>query len=236
VTSLLPSWLSSDAACFAASAAAIAAHHLSLSMRRRRGGTTLRSDLVEARGEWARSIMRRGEGLLAVQTLRNSIMAATFMASTAVLLIVGLLSSSSHGDAAGPWSALDPSADPASRLWLVKTAAILLDLTVSFLSFAMAIRSYNHAGYLIAAAASCYGGAPRDGEAEGGQGEDAPIVQAESAIHQIELAGTAYWIGMRSYFVLIPLAAWLFGPSAMLAAAVLLVPVMRRLDASGTTR
>ena len=46
---------------------------------------------VMARTAWVKTIMRDGQGILAVQTLRNSTMAATFLASTAVLLIIGVL-------------------------------------------------------------------------------------------------------------------------------------------------
>ena len=70
-----------------------------------------------ARNAWVQSIMEDGRDILAIQTLRNSTMAATLMASTAVLLIVGVLTLSGQGDKLQiTWSALksfngtDPSA------------------------------------------------------------------------------------------------------------------------------
>lgn len=44
-----------------------------------------------ARTAWVERIMQNEDGILAVQTLRNSTLVATFLASTAVLLIIGVL-------------------------------------------------------------------------------------------------------------------------------------------------
>ena len=44
-----------------------------------------------ARQRWVREIMRNQRDILAVQTLRNQVMAATFLASTAILISLGLL-------------------------------------------------------------------------------------------------------------------------------------------------
>lgn len=47
---------------------------------------------AEARSAWVESIMRSPDNaILAIQTLRNTTLAATFLASTAILLIVGML-------------------------------------------------------------------------------------------------------------------------------------------------
>jgi hypothetical protein len=44
-----------------------------------------------ARRRWIRGIMRDQRDILAVQRLRNQVMAATFLASTAILISLGLL-------------------------------------------------------------------------------------------------------------------------------------------------
>lgn len=52
---------------------------------------------TKARSSWVEMIMTNNDGILAVQTLRNSTMAATFLASTAILLIIGVLNISHFG-------------------------------------------------------------------------------------------------------------------------------------------
>lgn len=52
-----------------------------------------------ARAAWVHSIMTsQGKDILAVQTLRNAIMGPTFLASTAVLLMLGVLTLTGQGD------------------------------------------------------------------------------------------------------------------------------------------
>src|SRR5690606_18308927 len=51
-----------------------------------------------ARTRWVESIMRDGgKDVLAVQALRNSVMAASIMASTAILLVIGTLNLGADG-------------------------------------------------------------------------------------------------------------------------------------------
>ena len=47
------------------------------------------------RGHWVESIMKEKRDILSVQTLRNSIMASSFLASTAMLIGLGVTSSPS---------------------------------------------------------------------------------------------------------------------------------------------
>src|ERR1700704_5500691 len=75
------------------SATLIIGYHVFLSLRLRADPLyTIQAATAAARGAWVESIMgTTGRDVLAVQTLRNSMMAATFLASTAVLLIIGTL-------------------------------------------------------------------------------------------------------------------------------------------------
>lgn len=50
-----------------------------------------------AKTAWVVKIMEEKNDILAIQTLRNSTMAATFLASTSILLAVGLLTLSGQG-------------------------------------------------------------------------------------------------------------------------------------------
>jgi uncharacterized membrane protein len=177
---------------------------------------TVQAVNVIARTAWVESIMQEsGKEVLAVQTLRNSTMAATFLASTAVLLIIGVLTLSGQGDKMeGTWHALNIAGAQYAELWLTKLLLILLDLFVAFFSFAMAVRVFNHVGYMI----------------------NVPLARnfkmicpAHVAVH-LNRAGKFYSIGMRAYYTVVPLVFWLFGPHFMLLATIVLVAVLYRLD------
>ena len=99
-------------------------------------------------------------------------------------------------------------------LWLTKLLLILLDLFVAFFSFAMAIRVFNHVGYLINVPLS--------------RGFKM-ICPAHVAVH-LNRAGRFYSIGMRAYYTVVPLVFWLFGPHLMLISTVVLIVVLHRLD------
>jgi uncharacterized membrane protein len=160
-------------------------------------------------------IMRQeGREILAVQTLRNSTMAATFLASTAVLFIIGVLSLSGQGDKLeGTWHALNIGSNH-SELWLIKLLLLLLDLFCAFFSFAMAVRVFNHVGYLVNVPLSL---------------GHKMICPAHVAAH-LNRAGKFYSLGMRAFYFTVPLVFWLFGPHLMLAATVGLIVVLFYLD------
>lgn len=169
-----------------------------------------------ARTAWVESIMQgSGKEILAVQTLRNSTMAATFLASTAVLLAIGVLTLSEQGDKMeSTWHALNIAGTHQAGLWLAKLLLILLDMFVAFFSFAMAVRVFNHVGYMI--------NVPLSRNIK-------MICPAHVAVH-LNRAGKFYSIGMRAYYTVVPLVFWLFGPHLMLLATIVLVIVLYRLD------
>jgi uncharacterized membrane protein len=142
-------------------------------------------------------------------------MAAVFLASTAALMIIGVLTLSEQGDKLRTtWQALDVFGVANSRLWLTKILLLLVDLLVAFFSFAMAIRLFHHAGYMINAPQS-----------ERLLASDPAHVGAH-----LNHAGRFYSIGMRAYYCTVPLLLWLFGPQFMLAGTVALVISLHYLD------
>lgn len=102
------------------------------------------------RSNWVKSAMRRpGTEILVIQTLRNSVMAASFMATTAILALSGTLTlsgiaSSDHG----LWQAAHAGSREAT-LFAAKLLLLTGSFFISFLFMAMAVRFFNHAGYLI---------------------------------------------------------------------------------------
>jgi len=198
------------------SAILLVIYHLYLRMRvKRNPAYTVQAVNVMARSAWVHYIMKEEEGILAVQTLRNSTMAATFLASTAVLLIIGVLTLSEQGDKLGSaFHSLNFVGARRAELWMGKLLLLMLDLFVAFFSFSMSIRIYNHVGFMINVPKSA--------------GHKA-ISPRHVATH-LNRAGHFYSIGMRAYYFLVPLVFWLFGPHLMLLSTIALIFVLYRID------
>ena len=211
-----PAAFAADMIGFAASAFLLVVYHLYLRIRvKRNPAYTVQAVNVMARTAWVRRIMKEKEGILAVQTLRNSTMAATFLASTAVLLIIGVLTLSEQGEKLGSaFHSLNIIGAKHAQLWMGKLLFLLLDLFVAFFSFSMSIRVYNHVGYMISVPVGA---------------SHKAISPAHVAVH-LNRAGRFYSIGMRAYYFLVPLVFWLFGPHFMVAATVGLIAVLYKID------
>ena len=207
---------SNDVVSFLISVALVIAYHVFLRIKiKKTPAYTVQAVNVIARTAWVETIMERENGILAVQTLRNSTMAATFLASTAVLLIIGVLTLSGQSNQMqGTWHALNPLGSIYAELWLTKLLFLLLDLFIAFFSFSMSIRIFNHVGFMINVPLTL---------------KHKVISPAHVATH-LNRAGRFYSIGMRAYYFIVPLVFWLFGPHFMLAATVLLIVVLYQLD------
>jgi uncharacterized membrane protein len=205
-----------DVGGFALSAAAVAIYQVYLRLRTLRDPASSAQEMVlTARGAWVETVMRERRDILAVQTLRNSMMSASFMASTAVLLIIGVLTLSAQGEKLNDtWHALNFLGRYGAEMWLFKLLMLLFDLLFAFFSFSMAVRLFHHTGYLI----------------------NVPLPPANDAaqlghvVGQLNRAGTYYRIGMRGYYFTVPLLFWLFGPVLLVGATALLVYFLYHLD------
>ena len=115
-------------------------------VQRQRPARLARSAHATLREEWFATLSRQpGSEILAVQTLRNSLMSASMTASTAALGLMGaatLAAPSLHAS-----FGTDAMAEPFSaRLALELT--LMTVLFVSLVCSAMAARYYNHAGFI----------------------------------------------------------------------------------------
>jgi uncharacterized membrane protein len=205
-----------DLIAFALSVAMLAGYQFFLRYKLRRNPIyTIQAVNAIARAAWVESIMRERKDILAVQTLRNSTMAATFLASTSVLLILGVLTLTAQGDKLGDiWHALNVLGTTQSTIWLSKLLLLLLDLFTAFFCFSMSIRIYNHVGYMI----------------------NVPLSLAHKAISPEHVAshlnrgGAYYSLGMRAFYYIVPLVFWLFDPLLMLMSTGVLLAVLARVD------
>ncbi|XP_002980549.2 uncharacterized protein LOC9656306 [Selaginella moellendorffii] len=172
-----------------------------------------------AKRAWVRSIMKDMDkkNILAVQTLRNSIMASTLMASTAILLTSGVAAflSSNYSVKRPLESAVYGARDDFSVA--VKFLSLLACFLFSFLCYMQSIRFVNNVNYLINVPPS-YG---------------SPLITPEF-VGDVLVRGFAFYsIGTRAFYVAFPLLLWIYGPIPVLLCSIALVPVLYHLDVSG---
>jgi uncharacterized membrane protein len=209
----------SDLAAFTASLLLVGIYYLLLWRKVRQDPHyTIHGVNELARTLWVANVMRHpSRDVMAVQTLRNFIMGAALMASTATLLILGTLTLSGQAESiARSWHVLNIGGTHAAELWIVKVLCLLADFIVAFFSFAMAVRLANHVVFMI--------NVPET---------DAHYLLSPQAVaRRLNRAGTLFAIGMRAFFFAVPLVFWLFGPLFLVVATGVLVMALQRLDRS----
>jgi uncharacterized membrane protein len=182
---------------------------------RREPGFAIHGLNALARLRWVESVMADGrQDVLAVQTLRNSLMAASMMASTAILLVIGTLNLGAQG--ARLEALLQPlstrvhgsAADHALIVLL-----LLADFFVAFFFFSMAIRYFNHVGYMV--------NLPQSAKA---------LFPPHRVAAYLNRAGRFYSLGTRAFHMCVPLVFGLFGPIYLVVAAVGLVIALDLMD------
>ncbi|CAO2210123.1 unnamed protein product [Urochloa humidicola] len=228
--------------------AVMAGYHAWLLHRiRRRPETTVIGVNAINRRIWVRHVMEEPSGkhaVLAVQTIRNNIMASTLLASTAITLssLIAVLMSSGGGattatastsDAAGgllPGAPLVVGATGAAAL-SAKFFAILVCFLVAFLLNVQSIRYYSHASVLINVPAA---GGAWDDDGGGGRRRRRQRRTGRAAVGyatDVLNRGSYFWsLGARAFYFSCPVFLWLFGPIPMPVTCVAMVCALYFLD------
>ena len=166
------------------------------------------------RGHWVESIMEERRDILAVQTLRNWTMAASFLASTGILICLGLLSVAASPEKIAE---ITPSLNEVVRehrvLWLFKLMVLIVDFFFIFFSFCLAIRYLNHVNFMINVPFNL-----------------AHKITPEYITEILNRGMMHYTMGMRGYYFSVLLFLWLFGPIWMLLGTVVMTIVLYHLD------
>jgi hypothetical protein len=181
--------------------------------QRARPHALARSAHASLREDWFEAVSAQpGSEVLAVQTLRNSLMSASMTASTAVLALMGsitLAAPSLHAtfDALGGGAA---ALTPRLAMELV----LLLLLFSSLASSVMAVRYYTHAGFI------------------GGMPVESPSRRrwAAAGREYVRRAGLLYSWSLRNLLLIAPVVAFMLHPFAGPVAAVVVVSVLSLFD------
>jgi uncharacterized membrane protein len=169
----------------------------------------------QLRAAWVATMSRNIPDVIPVQTLRNQIMSASFLASTAVLLSLAML----HVAFTPPSEVLSVShilhflGDQDQALWRFKWLALAIDLFFAFFSFTLAIRHFNHASFMV--------NIPEQAD---------PRVTQDLLTQTLNRGAIYNTMGMRGYYFTIPLIMWLFSPIWLLVGVVALVIILYFLD------
>jgi uncharacterized membrane protein len=152
-----------------------------------------------ARRAWTLDVMISKRDVLAVQTLRNSMMAASLLASTS-LTLSSLVAAYLYrmGDDSGLWQVDHPPDSHRAVQPVFKLFVLLCSYMVSFFCFMQSLRSASTASFLI--------GLRVDGAvAEGDPDRVGDIVQKSALFHAV---------GSRAFIFSFVLLLWIFGAPA----------------------
>lgn len=168
----------------------------------------------KSRRVWVKNVMDERRDILAVQTLRNWNMAASFLASTAVLLAIGILSFLVHSDQVPDvLYRLNFFGSRIEAHFTFKVMVLALCFLVAFFSFSLALRYFNHVSIDI-------------GVSSAGEGPQ-PF---QIVVALFDRGAFHYTVGMRAYYLAIPVTLWFFGPIWLIVSALVLIAVLYRLD------
>ncbi len=173
------------------------------------------------RNAWIMAHTDEKSNLVVVQTLRNTIMSASFLASTAIILIMGvfnLLSFINGHQQSRVVIGIFKSVDPVVEMWRV--FLIVITLIYTFINFTWYIRDMNYIGFIL--------NIPK---------EDLDFIEGRDSTEMISnrflKAGLRFSMGMRGYYFLMPLFLWLIHPVFMIGALLMVVVILLNRDLAG---
>lgn len=152
----------------------------------------------ESRRRWVFCLMADPlkNGVLAVQTIRNNIMASTLLA-TAAITLSSLISVYVSNKSSSPSSKLIYG-NKSTVMSSIKFFAILICFLVAFLCNVQSIRYYAHVSFLATVPTS--------------QGRKDVIEYVARNLNR----GSFFWsLGLRAFYLSFPLFLWVFGPIPM---------------------
>lgn len=163
---------------------------------------------------WVESVMTEKRDILSVQTLRNWIMAASFLASTSMIIGLGLLSLLFRPEhmAEIPFE-FTLIFSRMKTLFLAKLMLLMVHFFFAFFSFTLSIRYLNQVNIMINVPIECD-----------------PLLTPEFIAHTLDLGMMHYTLGMRAFYLSVVAALWLFGPVWMFIGSLVLTFVLYKLD------
>ncbi|KAK1317479.1 hypothetical protein QJS10_CPA05g02446 [Acorus calamus] len=174
---------------------------------------------ASGRRRWVAAIMKDNEkkNILAVQTLRNTIMGATLMATTSILLCSALAAMISS-----TYSVKKPIGDTVygahgEFMVALKYVTLLLVFLFAFVCYSLSIRFINQVNFLI--------NTPFNADSS-----STSLVNADYISDLLEKSFLLNTVGNRLFYVALPLLLWIFGPVLVFLCSVTMVPLLYNFD------
>jgi uncharacterized membrane protein len=101
-----------------------------------------------------------------------------------------------------------------AELWQLKLCLLLLDFSIAFYCFSMAIRFFNHVGFMI--------NLPVDASSDNGL--------YKQTCAYLNKTGRYYTLGTRAFFFGLSIILWFFGPYLLVLATLGLIGGLAMLD------
>ncbi|KAJ1342250.1 hypothetical protein BSLG_003173 [Batrachochytrium salamandrivorans] len=177
---------------------------------------------------WIAAIMYRKEEILAVQTMRNYIMATTVLASTSVAVIFGLAAFLSNLAKAAEPSPGSLFSFTTNNLFGVKILLFMITHAVSFFFLSQSLRFYNHVCVTVNVNVTEEELAKLDEEAALAYEH----LDANRVGSMFNRGALFYTMAMRMYYISFPLLSWFAGAWAMCISTLMLLCILRFLDFS----
>ncbi|RTZ65353.1 MAG: DUF599 domain-containing protein [Aquificaceae bacterium] len=169
------------------------------------------------RTAWTIGVMKNNLDILAVQTLRNWSLSATFLASTGSLLALATLNFLLDPEALATIALRHNTSGLSDTIQVdffrAKVLLLMIVMFFSFFNFTLSIRYYNKAGFIL-----CI--------------RESNIIKnhQQYAVRTVFNGALHYMLGMRSYYLTVPLVLWLLGNAWLYVGMLLLILVQFRTD------
>jgi uncharacterized membrane protein len=213
-------------------------YHIWLFLRlERRPETTAIGLANRMRILWVAEMMKDGKHeILPVQTLRNLTMAASFLASTAIIIGLAVFNAALAADNSPVLSHLSNMIGISPPgLWALKLFLLSGIFLSCFYNFMLAIRYYNHTALLINVPLIHHSKYMQ--HRPGFLIRIAPMPGIEPGVSMVadllNQGAAHYTLGMRGYYFVIPFALWLAGGMWFMISSIILVIILHRIDSPG---
>ena len=193
--------------------------------------STKQKNLVNAmqkyRIYWIKNSIRRSERLVDTRIIESLLQSTTFLASTSILIIGGLVAILGYGEKALPIIQSIPFADNTdTKMWITKTTLMLTIFIYSFFKFTWVIRQFNYALVLLLSAPQY------NPDEKNLKNKIRNTHRCAEYVHKISTmtsnAGKHFNMGVRSYYFGLVALSWYINSVLFIVMSILVVLVIYR--------
>lgn len=180
--------------------------------------------IYELRLRWMHEMLKRENRMMDATMIGNLLRSISFLASTSILLVLGLLTMMAYRERAEDILTALPFAQQSSALlWEVKIIVLAQIFVYAFFKFTWSMRQYNYACVYVSAAPH-----PTDHSINKQN-------YAEKGAHLINNASRHFNYGIRAYYYGMAAFTWFLHPALFMAVTAWVVLVLYRREFLSTT-